>query len=60
MVATLRREIEHLQPSRVVTIGSSMGGYASVRAGIALNADVAVAFSPQVLLEPKAYRPPPP
>lgn len=28
-----------------------MGGYAAVRAGIALNAHTALAFSPQVLLD---------
>ncbi|KOO27292.1 aspartyl asparaginyl beta-hydroxylase [Chrysochromulina tobinii] len=56
MVAGLRAEIDRLAPARVVTIGSSMGGYAAIRAGIALNADRAVAFSPQVLLHPDERR----
>ena len=45
------REIDAVAPAKVVTIGSSMGGYAAVRAGVALNADAALAFSPQVLLD---------
>ena len=53
MIEELQAEIRSLAPARVVTIGSSMGGYAAVRAGIALNADLAIAFSPQVLIEPK-------
>ena len=56
MVSTLESEIRHLAPARVVTIGSSMGGYASARAAIALGADVGVAFSPQVLLAPAARK----
>ena len=31
-------------------IGSSMGGYAAIRAGLALNARAVLAFSPQVYL----------
>lgn len=56
MVEVLRREVAAIRPSRLVTIGSSMGGYASVRAGLALNAHVAVSFSPQVLLDPDERR----
>lgn len=56
MVEELRAEIAALAPSRVVTIGSSMGGYAAVRAGIALNAHTVIAFSPQVLIEPSARK----
>ena len=51
VVQRLALEVAALRPSRVVTIGSSMGGYAAVRAGLALNADAAVAFSPQVLID---------
>ncbi len=51
LVSALRCEIADLRPARVVTIGSSMGGYAAVRAALALNADGAVAFSPQVMLD---------
>ena len=42
--------------ARVITIGSSMGGYAAVRAGLALGAEVAVGFSPQVLIDPSARK----
>lgn len=52
MVAGLQAEIAALRPARVVTIGSSMGGYAAVRAGLALDADAVVAFSPQVVIDP--------
>jgi hypothetical protein len=51
MVGALRHEIRALQPSRVVTIGSSMGGYAAVRAGVELGADMAVAFAPQGVID---------
>ena len=52
MVEVLRAEVATVRPHRLVLIGSSMGAYASLRAAIELNADVAVGFSPQVLLEP--------
>ena len=48
LVESLRSEVARLKPRRVITIGSSMGGYAAVRAGIALNASRAIGFSPQV------------
>lgn len=54
MVSALRAEVRRLRPRRVVTIGSSMGGYAAVRAGIELGVDLAIAFSPQVLVDPTA------
>ena len=43
---------ECARPNRLVTIGSSMGGYAAVRAALALNADAALAFAPQVAIDP--------
>ena len=49
---TLRKEIDAVRPSRVVTLGCSMGGYAALRAAIAINADAAVAFAPQVVVDP--------
>ena len=53
LMDNLRGEIAKLPPStRVVTIGSSMGGYAAVRAAIELRAHQAIAFAPQVILEP--------
>jgi hypothetical protein len=48
----LRREIAMLRPTRLVTIGASMGGYAAIRAGLALRADAILAFAPQVSLDP--------
>ena len=49
----LRAEIAAVRPSRLVTIGSSMGGYAAVRAALALEADAALAFAPQVAIDPE-------
>lgn len=67
VVTLLRREVAAVRPRRIVTIGSSMGGYAAVRAALELSSggagaggwDVpttAIAFSPQVLLSPAARR----
>ena len=50
-IATLRAEVDALRPTRVVTIGASMGGYAAIRAALAIAADVAIAFSPTVLID---------
>ena len=54
VVAALRHEIEAVAPARVVTLGASMGGYAAIRAGLALGVDRIVAFSPQVLVDSTA------
>ena len=35
--------------AQVVMLGSSMGGYAAIRAGLHLKATAIIAFSPQVL-----------
>ncbi len=43
---------------RVVTIGSSMGGYASLLFGTLLNAEKIIAFAPQVVLDGKLPRNP--
>ena len=53
LMRTLRREIHHLRPARVVTLGASMGGYAAIRAGVALGAASALAFVPQVFVDPE-------
>ena len=50
VVAALRSEIDALRPARVVTIGASMGGYAAVRAALALGADELLAFSHMLIL----------
>ena len=52
VVARLEEERARLRPARVITVGSSMGGYAAIRAGLALRADVVLAFGPQVVLAP--------
>lgn len=54
MLSLLRHEIDRVRPTKLVTIGSSMGGYAAVRAGIELGADHIVAFAPQVVIDPTA------
>ena len=51
VLEALEAEMEALKPGRLITLGASMGGYAAIRAGLALGADVAVAFSPQVLVD---------
>lgn len=53
LVARLRAEVERLRPARLVTLGASMGGYAAIRAGAALGAHAALAFVPQVFLDPR-------
>ena len=61
LIALLVHEVAKLRPSRVVTIGSSMGGYAAVRVALtlstalepgALPSTTAVAFGAQVFLRP--------
>lgn len=53
VVRRLESEIALIRPSKVITVGASMGAYAAVRAGLALRADVVLAFGPQVVLAPK-------
>lgn len=50
LLALLQAEIDLVQPREIVMIGASMGGYAAVRAGLALKAKVVLAYSPQVFL----------
>jgi hypothetical protein len=56
LVHILRREVASLRPSRLVTIGASMGGYAAIRAALSLGADAAIGFGPQVFLHPEERR----
>ena len=51
VVDAVEREVAALRPARVVVVGASMGGYAAIRAGIALRAESVVAFSPQVFID---------
>lgn len=53
VVSRLQEQIRAARPSRIVTVGSSMGGYAAIRAGIALQAEAILAFGPQVVLAPE-------
>ena len=50
LISLLQAEIDLVQPREIVMIGASMGGYAAIRAGLALKAKVVLAYSPQVLL----------
>jgi hypothetical protein len=52
LLELLKPQIARLAPRHVVTLGSSMGGYAAIRAAEALGADLALAFGPQVILDP--------
>ena len=56
VVDALRREAAAVRPKRVVTLGCLMGGYAALRAAIEMGADAAIAFAPQVVLEPDERR----
>ena len=56
LIALLRHEVAVLRPTRIVTIGASMGGYAAIRAGAALGAHTTIAFGPQIFLHPDERR----
>lgn len=49
--ASLRALIAAIAPSKVVTIGQSMGAYAAVMYGLLLNVDSVIAFGPLSFLE---------
>lgn len=53
VIGAVEAEARRLRPRRLVTIGLSMGGYAAIRAGLALAADAVVAFSPQIVIDPE-------
>lgn len=52
----IAHEREQLGAARLFTLGSSMGGYAALLFGHLLNADVALAFGPQVYLDQATRR----
>ena len=57
VVAVIVQDAVRLQPSHVVMLGASMGGYAAIRAGLALNGPGLssiriLAFAPQICAEP--------
>lgn len=50
-VAALRKLIAAIRPSKVVTIGQSMGAYAAVMFGLLLDVQQAIAFGPLSFLD---------
>eukprot|EP00965_Chrysotila_dentata_P218144 6190426-Pleurochrysis_carterae.AAC.3 len=52
LLRLLRCELRRLAPTKLVTIGASMGGYAALRAGIALAASHVLVFGAQVYIDP--------
>jgi pimeloyl-ACP methyl ester carboxylesterase len=48
----IREEIAKLGVERILTIGSSMGGYAAILFGCMIGAERAIALVPQTLLDP--------
>ena len=56
IIHALQAECDQLRPERIVTIGASMGGYAAIRAGLALGSSTVLAFAPQVFLLPSVRR----
>jgi hypothetical protein len=56
VTASLRQLIEKIEPSRVITIGQSMGAYAAIMFGQLLGADKILAFGTLSLLEPEKIR----
>jgi len=46
-VCFLKKKITACRPSKVVVVGNSMGGYASILFGVLLKADIVHSFSPQ-------------
>ena len=52
VAASLRGLVRSIRPSRVLTIGQSMGGYAAILFGMLLDADRIIAFGPLSHLDP--------
>jgi pimeloyl-ACP methyl ester carboxylesterase len=55
----LKRLIEPLGPREIVTLGSSMGGYAAILFGALLGAKRAITFAPQTWIDPMFALSPP-
>lgn len=53
VAANLKSMIEAIQPSKVITIGQSMGGYAAIMFGTLLQADLILSFGALSFLCPK-------
>jgi pimeloyl-ACP methyl ester carboxylesterase len=56
VAATLRGMIRAVRPSRVMTIGQSMGGYAAILFGMLAGVDRIIAFGPLAHLNPARAR----
>merc|ERR1712048_1004037 len=56
VAAFINREQQRLGTPRLLTMGSSMGGYAALLIGSLARADVALAFGPQVYLDQASLR----
>jgi hypothetical protein len=56
IVVNLRKLIEKIEPSRVITIGQSMGAYAAIMFGQLLKVDRILAFGTLSFLEPEKMR----
>lgn len=52
----LRAIVEEEAPRRIVTLGVSAGGWGAISFGLALDADVAIAFSPQTFTSHRLRR----
>lgn len=48
----LNHFITHHRPNRVITLGSSMGGYAALLFGYYLEVDLSVTFAPKTIIDP--------
>jgi len=51
--ASLRTLIDEIRPSRVITIGQSMGAYAALMYGLLLEVQQVIAFGPLSFLDPR-------
>lgn len=59
VAAGVERELRRLDAKQVITLGSSMGGYAAILFGCMLGAERAIALAPQTLLDPALRHAPP-
>ena len=54
-VSFLKQEILNISPKKVIFVGTSAGGYASIIFGILLNVDEILSFSPQTYLGERMF-----
>ncbi len=60
IAAAIEEKVAELNAKRILTIGSSMGGYAAILFGCMIQAERAIALVPQTLLDPDLPRRRPP